>query len=61
MNDRPVIEIHPYDFLEMMEAASGVLVLTAIGSREHNLFEIDGKIYHRSGLAPRTDGPHTVF
>jgi hypothetical protein len=64
MAEKP-IEIHPYDFAELMEEASFDELLTIkkypADDRHTNFIEFNGTLYHRNDLAPRTEGPHTIF
>lgn len=57
-----VIEIHPYDFAELLTTPiSPMKLLDSFKQREDGLLEFDGKLYHRTSSAPRTPGPHTIF
>ena len=66
MNKKP-IEIHPYDFAELIEKATGACVIDVLKASsmpqvsEFDLVEYQGVKYHRTPLAPRADGPHTIF
>ena len=63
--DNTPIEIHPYDFAELLEAASFDEVLTIkkypSDDRHTDFIEFNGTLYHRNASAPRTEGPHTIF
>ena len=63
-----VIEIHPYDLYEILDRkikdqslTDAYVTLSETKSLGNGLFEIDGKFYHQSALAPRTEGQHFIF
>ena len=59
-----VIEIHPYDFAELLASTpislEDVLRYEEYPSKE-NVIVLGGKTYHQSVNAPRTAGPHTIY
>ncbi len=62
MNETP-IEIHPYDFAELIHNRPVTFANTfkVRGDEKDNIFELDGKLYHRTATAPRTSGEHFIF
>jgi hypothetical protein len=58
-NKKP-IDIHPYDFAEMLDKAVTVAVVEKQGLVVGDIFEIEGVLYRRTITAPRTEGPHYI-
>jgi hypothetical protein len=54
------IEIHPYDFAELISGPLNGAQIDSFKTRERDVIEFDGKLYHRNPLTPRTEGPHTI-
>jgi len=59
---KTVIEIHPYDFAELIHNMPATFADTFKHhpSDDDNLFELDGKLYHRTAAAPRAPGEHFI-
>ena len=59
MNETP-IEIHPYDFAELIQPTLSKKQIDSFKTVGDNLFEFDDKLYHRTVAASRTPGPHFI-
>lgn len=59
MNETP-IEIHPYDFAELLSDVPVACLVDTYKKRDDGLIEWGDKLYHRTVKAPRTPGPHFI-
>ena len=60
MNGKTIIEIHPYDFAELISAPLTIEQINSLKTLGDETFEFDGKTYHRSPKTPRTPGEHFI-